>query len=98
GLEVGICLPGTEGELTYSSGGLPLLQLREWRRRFAPARDGLLHEYEVDVLAGTSDDVLAHRRRVWREAWEAFRPSVEPIDVAALIEDCSAVLADQVTT
>jgi hypothetical protein len=52
GLGIGVWFPGTEGDWTYESGGLPLRQRRRRRGRFHPVRDGLVQEYTAAFRGG----------------------------------------------
>lgn len=95
-LELLACYPGTEGEHTYSSGGLPLKQLRAWRHRSHPLRDGLVQQYRVCFAAGSAGTFPAFRDDVWRLAWSLLAPVVVPVDMTAVIDRSTEVLASQV--
>jgi hypothetical protein len=92
GLELGAWLPGSEGEMTYSAGGLPLLQLARWRRRYHPIRDGFEQTCRLVFRAGSS---ATFQRDVWRWAWDAFAPAAAPVDPEPVVEACTAVLVEQ---
>jgi len=96
GLTLGLWFPGTEGECTYTSGGLPLEQRRRWRPRFHPVRVGLTHTWTARLRAGTSADRAAFVRTVWRWAWDELRPTVRPVPVRTYLADTARVLASQV--
>jgi hypothetical protein len=96
-LELLACYPGTEGEHTYSSGGLPLQQLRAWRRRYHPLRDGFVQQYRVGFAAGSAGTFPAFRDDVWRLAWSILAPAVAPADMTAVVGQSADVLASQVT-
>jgi hypothetical protein len=95
GLELGAWLPGLEGETTYSAGGLPLLQLARWRRRYHPIRDGAEQRYELVLRAGAAADPVGFYRSVWRWAWSEFAPAAEPVAPEPVVAACTAVLAEQ---
>ncbi|WIB66731.1 hypothetical protein DEI93_12260 [Curtobacterium sp. MCBD17_035] len=95
-VELGVWFPGTEGPVTYSSGGLPLLQLDAWRRRFHPLDDGATQEYAVAVRTGGSTDFPDVVRQTWRWVWDRFAPAVRSADIADVVRSAAAVLADQV--
>jgi hypothetical protein len=95
-LELLACFPGTEGEYTYSSGGLPLKQLPAWRHRSHPLRDGLAARYRVGFSAGWAQTFPAFRDDVWRVAWSLLSPVVVPADMAAVVGRSAEVLASQV--
>lgn len=97
-LEAGLCFPGTEGEYTYSSGGLPLKQLPRWRRRYHPALDGTDQHYLVEFRGGSAATTPDFYRDAWRWAWSRFEPRVATADVARVVRDSAAVLAGQVRT
>jgi hypothetical protein len=96
GLELLACFPGTEGEYTYSSGGLPLKQLHAWRHRSHPLRDGLVQRYRVGLAAGSAPAFSIFRNDVWRLAWSLFRPVVAPADMNTVTSRSAEVLASQV--
>ena len=95
-LELLACFPGTEGEYTYSSGGLPLKQLHAWRNRSHPLRDGLVQRYRVGFAAGSAPAFSIFRNDVWRLAWSLLRPVVAPADMNAVTSRSAEVLASQV--
>ncbi|MCU1443198.1 MAG: hypothetical protein JWQ59_1348 [Cryobacterium sp.] len=97
-LELGLVYPGTEGELTYSSGGLPLEQVHAWRRRFHPATDGFEQRYRVAFRLGDSIDVLQYYGDAWDWAYGRFSPVAAPAPIDEVVRACTAVLADQVIT
>ncbi len=96
GLELLACFPGTEGECTYSSGGLPLKQLQAWRYRSHPLHDGLVQRYRVGFAAGSAPAFPAFRDDVWRLAWSFLKPAVSPADMTAVVGRSAEVLASQV--
>jgi hypothetical protein len=96
GLELLACYPGTEGEHTYSSGGLPLQQVRAWRHRSHPLRDGLVQRYHAGFAAGAAATFPAFRDDVWRLAWSLLAPEVAPADMDAVVDRSAEVLASQV--
>ncbi len=94
-LELGAWFPGTEGEATYSSGGLPLRQYRRWRRRFHPLREDVIHRYELVYRVGTSSNPQVCWSAAWRWAWETLAPRVELVDTGTVVKVSTAVLASQ---
>lgn len=94
-LAVGLCFPGTEGEYTYSSGGLPLHQPHAWRPRYHPVAEGLTQHYELVVRLGSDTDRHDWFAAVWRWAWATFAPAADPVDLDLVARVCTAVLADQ---
>jgi hypothetical protein len=95
-IELLACYPGTEGEHTYSSGGLPLKQLQAWRRRSHPTRDGFVQRYQVGFAAGAAGTFPAFRDEVWRLAWSLLAPAVAAADMTAVVDRSADVLASQV--
>jgi hypothetical protein len=96
GVEVGFWFPGTEGEYTYESGGLPLRQLRRARQRFHPLTDGLKQRYRVEFRAGRAADAVELHETLSRWMWEALHPEVESVAVDAYLGATVDVLAGQV--
>lgn len=69
--------PGCEGERTYVSGRS---EAPRWAMRCHPLRQGAAQHYELLVAlrrSGSFGDTVA---RVWREAYERFRPRPPRID------------------
>lgn len=97
-LELGMWFPGTEGEHTYTSGGLPLGQPHRWRRRFHPIRDGLEQQYSLLFRTGSADAFAEMCTSVWRWAWDTFKPIAAPADTEAVVRSTTRVLASQVAT
>ncbi|MET0714740.1 MAG: hypothetical protein ABWY57_07485 [Mycetocola sp.] len=95
-LELGLTFPGSEGEMTYTSGGLPLRQVQAWRRRYHPARDGLEQNYRLAFRIGTAADTLAFFRDAWHWAWRRLVPVFEVAPIDQVVRECTAVLSSQV--
>lgn len=95
-VELGFWFPGTEGECTYESGGLPLRQLRRPRERFHPALDGLRQCYRVGFRAGPAAGVLELHEEMSRWMWETLRPQADFVAVDAFLDATVDVLASQV--
>jgi hypothetical protein len=96
GAEAGFWFPGTEGEYTYESGGLPLRQLHRPRERFHPLNDGLQQRYRVEFRAGRSASVFELHESVSAWMWETLHPTVERVSVDAYLDVTIDVLAGQV--
>lgn len=96
GLELGVWFPGSEGEHTYSSGGLPLSQPRAWRPRFHPVRDGLEQRYHLAVRQGVAAGFPEMTAQAWRWAWDRMAPDVPRADLEAVVRTTTAVLSSQV--
>lgn len=103
-VELGLWFPATEGEYTYSSGGLPLGQPRAWRARFQPVRDGLRQRYTMVVRTGSSAAgsgvaaLAGLASTTWRWAWDELRPAVPPVDVGLVADAVLDVLTERVVT
>lgn len=94
-IDLGLCFPGSEGPVTYSSGPLPLVQRDQWRRRFHPLRPGVLHRYRVRVLLGEADSAPALFSSTWRWAWGHLAPRPAYVDPDVVVETNADVLAGQ---
>jgi hypothetical protein len=103
-LELGLWFPGSEGEYTYSTGGLPLTQPRAWRRRYHPVRDGARQTYALAIRLGTEPaaDALTGLDRsaatAWRWAWETLAPHAAPVDLGLVRRSVLDVCAERVVT
>jgi hypothetical protein len=98
GTELGVWFPGTEAPTTYSSGGLPLLQLPAPRPRYHPVVDGATQAYSVEFRTGPSAAFPEVVDQCMRWAWERLRPSVaaEPLD--EIVRTATDVALERVVT
>lgn len=94
-LEIGAWLPGSEGTVTYTSGGLPLRQVRRWRRRYHPLAPGTRHAYDVAFRLGAHESQQSFVKDAWRWAWRELAPDAEPVDTAAVVESGLELLAGE---
>jgi hypothetical protein len=91
---LGFWFPGTEGEATYRGDMFPGGQLRAWRRRYHPIRDGLEQNYKVHLRVGrdeTFQDLYTHTTR-W--AYDILKPQLEPQNIEAARTSLTEMLAD----
>jgi len=98
GVAVGFCFPGTEGEITYRGDTYPGGQLRRWRGRYHPVRDGATQRYRVAFRFGRDEDFEGYRRVTWRWAWDTLCPAVNRQDVDLVRWSSAAMAADRVAT
>ncbi|MFE4950144.1 hypothetical protein ACFQ9V_08535 [Leifsonia sp. NPDC056665] len=96
GVELGFWYPGTEGEYTYESGGLPLRQLHRPRERYHPLTDGLVQTYTVEFRAGHAATVFELHSELTQWMWDELRPRIEPVAVEDYLAATVDVLASQV--
>ncbi|MDR1189060.1 MAG: hypothetical protein LBK95_16685 [Bifidobacteriaceae bacterium] len=89
-------LPGTEGETTYSNGGLPLTQYPGWRVRLFPAEDGFSASQSIRLRGGHAGPGASLFDAAWRWAWEVLDPSVPRETGPGPRYACAEVLASQV--
>ena len=94
-LETGAWFPGIEGDVTYSSGLLPLRQHLAWRRRFHPLVEGTGHHYQLVFRAGSSTSLPSFYSATWRWAWSKLAPKVETVDPDIVVGVSASMLADQ---
>lgn len=97
-ISTGYWFPGTEGEATYSGDTFPGGQMRTWRRRYHPIRDGLVQEYQVAFRLGRDERFQDFRTTAWRWAWSTLNPEILPQDIDAARRWSTAVLAQTVVT
>ncbi len=95
-VNLGAFFPGSEGPVTYSTGGAPLRQHRHWRGRFHPLVEGVRHNYQVTFTWGTAVTPTEFLSASWRWAWDKLAPEVRAVNVEEVVTASTAVLADQV--
>jgi hypothetical protein len=93
---LGACFPGSEGPVTYSTGGAPLRQHRHWRRRFHPLAEGVPHTYSLTFSWGTAVSAAEFFSSSWRWAWGKLAPVAAVVDIEEVVSTSTAVLAHQV--
>jgi len=83
-LACGFWFPGTEGEITYKGNTYPDGQMKKWRRRYHPLKDGLTQKYRVMFRFGAEQSLSDLYKDSWRWAWERLEPPVKKnnIDLA----------------
>lgn len=96
GLEIGLWMPGSEGEVTYESGGLPQRQRRGWRHRHLPVVEGVAGHFKIELTSGHAADPVEHWSEVWHDAWQALEPEVTELNEGDVLADAVRVLASQV--
>jgi len=93
---LGVWFPGTEGETTYRGDIFPGGQLRQWRRRYHPVRDGVTQQYRVSLRFRERESFAALATESWRWAWTTLAPQVAVQDIGAAREALVSMLADRV--
>jgi hypothetical protein len=91
---LGFWFPGTEGEATYRGDVFPHGQLRAWRRRYHPIRDGLTQSYTVYLRIGRDETFQELYTSVTRWAYNILEPRLEPQDIEAARTALTQMLAD----
>lgn len=97
-LRFGFKWPGTEGETTYRGYFYPGGQLKKWRRRYHPVKNGFQQEYTVAFRLGMDESYAAYYPKAWRWAWELLQPEINPQDIEMARRSIIAMLADRVET
>ncbi len=97
-LALGMWFPGAEGAVTYKGNTYPYGQLRRWRGRYHPIRDGLTQRYSLGIRWGRDERLPEYRKAVWRWAWETLKPAVVAHDIEAVRRAVVATLAERVMT
>jgi len=95
-LTCGYWFPGTEGEVTYKGNTYPDGQLKKWRRRYHPLKDGLTQKYTVMFRFGVESNFPDFYASIWRWAWETLQPPVEKQDVDSARYYLVKMLSDEV--
>lgn len=95
GLGLGYWFPGSEGEVTYRGGMYPGGQVRGWRGRYHPIKEGLSQQYEVGFRFGRDASFPRFCREAWRWAWQTLKPAVVPQDIEAVRRCLIDTLAGQ---
>lgn len=92
----GFWFPGSEGEVTYRGNTYPGGQVREWRRRYHPIRDGLVQRYRVQFRFSRSDTFPSYFKNAWRLAYSTLKPPVDFQDIPEARRSIVDMLASQV--
>lgn len=92
----GFWFPGTEGEVTYLGNTYPDGQVKKWRRRYHPLKDGLTQKYQVSFRFGQEDDFPEFSNNAWRWAWNTLKPPLALNDLDAVRTAMSKMLSDRV--
>lgn len=92
-VSVGYWFPGTEGEVTYRGDTFPGGQMRRWRRRYHPFRDGLTQRYRLAFRFGRDERFPDFCTATWRWAWGTLKPALAPQDIEAARRSLTEMLA-----
>jgi len=94
--EQGYWFPGTEGEVTYAGNTYPNGQLRTWRRRYHPVRNGITQQYRVQFRFSSGEEFPAYYRNAWRWAYDTLKPPITWQNLPVIQRSIIDVLASQV--
>jgi hypothetical protein len=95
-VNAGAFFPGSEGPVTYGTGGTPLGQHRRWRRRFHPLTEGVPHRFQLTFAWGRAATAAEFFSASWRWAWGKLAPFTAAVNVEEVVTASASVLADQV--
>lgn len=95
---LGMWFPGTEGEVTYQWALSPDNQVRRWRGRYHPVREGFTQRYEVEFRFSQDETFDRFYTRAWRAAWDRLRPGVRPQDIELVRQTVVSMVADRVVS
>ena len=98
GLSIGGWYPGTEGEVTYRGDTYPGGQLRRWRRRYLPLRDGLTASFTLTFRFSQAPTFTDFTRDTWRWAWATLAPRVQRHDLDVVRVSCLRSLVENART
>jgi hypothetical protein len=94
--ECGFWLPGTEGEITYLGNTYPGGQVKKWRRRYHPLKEGFKQCYDVEFRFCFDTDFPDYYANAWRWAWQTLKPQVTVHDINQVCDSITDMLAGQV--
>lgn len=80
-LVCGFRFPGTEGEVTYKGNTYPDGQIKKWRRRYHPLKDGFVQKYCVQFRFANDATFPEFSTNAWRWAWQTLDPTLHPQDI-----------------
>jgi hypothetical protein len=92
-IAVGFWSPGTEGEVTYRGDDFPGGQVRRWRPRYHPIREGAVQRYRLKFRFGRYERFPDFYRAAWRWAWDELRPETHRQDIEAARRSLTETLA-----
>lgn len=93
---LGMWFPGTEGEVTYQWALAPENQVRRWRGRYHPLRDGFTQRYEVELRFARGQSFERFYAEAWRHGWERLRPEARRQDIDLARRTLVEMVADRV--
>lgn len=93
---LGMWFPGTEGEVTYQWALAPDNQVRKWRGRYHPIREGFTQRYKVEFRFARDQSFDQFYADAWRFAWARLEPKVVPQDIEIVRQTIIAMVADRV--
>jgi hypothetical protein len=80
-LACGFRYPGSEGEVTYKGNTYPDGQIRKWRRRYHPLKDGLTQKYRVQFRFANDATFPEFSTNAWRWVWQTLKPDINHQDI-----------------
>ena len=95
-LVLGFRFPGSEGEVTYKGDTYPDGQIKKWRRRYHPVKDGLVQTYRVLFRFGKDATFSEFSTHAWRWAWQILIPMLNPQDIETARTNLISMLTGQV--
>lgn len=93
--QFGFWMPGTEGEVTYRGDTYPIGQMRKWRRRYHPLKNGMTQSYTVEFRFASDAGFAEYYKNAWRWAWQTLKPQVTPHDINTVRNSVTTMLAEQ---
>ncbi|HGY56736.1 MAG TPA: hypothetical protein ENK44_13605 [Caldithrix abyssi] len=97
-LQLGYCFPANEGEVTYKGDVYPGGQLKQWRRRFHPVRNGFRHTYTIRIILDEEKSFPQFYSNLWRKSWNILNPQINLQNIALIKKSILTTLASQVET
>ena len=80
-LKTGFAYPGSEGETTYQGNTYPGGQLRKWRKRYHPIKDGLVQEYALRLNSDAYPSFQSFYSTEYQLAFAELNPQVNHQDI-----------------
>lgn len=98
GVTIGLWFPGTEGEVTYQWALAPDNQVRRWRGRYHPLREGFTQHYAAEFYFARDESFDRYYTNAWRYAWARLKPEVRPQEIELVRQTVVAMVADRVAS
>ena len=83
-LQLVYSFPGSEGNITYRGNTYPEGQIKKWRNRYHPVKDGLIQKYKLIIKTDKIKSFSDFCRSSWRLTWNILSPELIKQDLTPI--------------